>query len=257
MQTGAEHSPPDRPAIRYTRSAQIRIGRRFNGPPDSGNGGYVAGLMAQHLPGPAEVTLHRPIPLDTALDLRPDTAGAWTLAHGSTTLATAREVSGPIPGPPARPTVAEATRAGRASRCRNPAEHPFPGCFVCGSGRLNLDGLRIIPGPLDAQGHVADVWVPNQTAADARGRVRPEFLWSALDCPGGHAAILGAGMYRTLLGRITAEIFKPAAVGQPIVCLGWVEERDGRKVSCGSALLLPDGSPLAAATAIWIGQERP
>ena len=36
------------------------IGSRFCGPPDSGNGGYVCGLIADYLGGPAEVTLRKP-----------------------------------------------------------------------------------------------------------------------------------------------------------------------------------------------------
>ena len=47
----------------------VIIDRRFCGPPDSGNGGYVCGLTAGFLDGEAEVTLRRPPPLDTPLDV--------------------------------------------------------------------------------------------------------------------------------------------------------------------------------------------
>ena len=47
----------------------IRIRKRFNGPNDSGNGGYSAGLAAQLLSqaDAVEATLRAPIPLDVTL----------------------------------------------------------------------------------------------------------------------------------------------------------------------------------------------
>ena len=42
----------------------IRIDRRFCGPPNSGNGGYVCGLLAAHIDGGAEITLRVPPPLE-------------------------------------------------------------------------------------------------------------------------------------------------------------------------------------------------
>jgi hypothetical protein len=48
----------------------LRIEERYRGPPDSGNGGYVCGLVAGFLGGSAEVTLRRPPPLDRTLLVR-------------------------------------------------------------------------------------------------------------------------------------------------------------------------------------------
>src|SRR5689334_17397588 len=47
----------------------IHIARRFNGPHDSGNGGYSAGLAAQFLPKAeaVEATIRAAIPLDQTL----------------------------------------------------------------------------------------------------------------------------------------------------------------------------------------------
>ena len=47
----------------------LSIPARFNGPLDSGNGGYSAGLIAGFMGGAAEVDLRRPVPLDTRLDV--------------------------------------------------------------------------------------------------------------------------------------------------------------------------------------------
>ena len=40
----------------------MTIPRRFCGPPNSGNGGYVCGTLARCIPGAAEVTLRAPPP---------------------------------------------------------------------------------------------------------------------------------------------------------------------------------------------------
>ncbi len=64
---------------RGTLEGMLTIARRFNGPPESGNGGYVSGRLAQaytaefgELPEDAkiEVTLRKPPPLETPLTLR-------------------------------------------------------------------------------------------------------------------------------------------------------------------------------------------
>jgi len=48
---------------------RIIIKSRFNGPPDSGNGGYVCGVVASALEGPSIVTLRKPPPLERELIL--------------------------------------------------------------------------------------------------------------------------------------------------------------------------------------------
>ena len=41
----------------------LTIPRRFRGPPNSGNGGYVCGMLVRQIAGAAEVTLRAPPPL--------------------------------------------------------------------------------------------------------------------------------------------------------------------------------------------------
>ena len=43
---------------------RIVIARRFCGPPDSGNGGYSSGLIANAISQNAECTLRKPIPIE-------------------------------------------------------------------------------------------------------------------------------------------------------------------------------------------------
>ena len=69
---------------------QIIIDKRFCGPPNSGNGGYVCGRLARHIPGGAEVTLRAPPPLDTPLDAIATDDGTWELRDGGNIVATGR-----------------------------------------------------------------------------------------------------------------------------------------------------------------------
>jgi hypothetical protein len=44
------------------------VAGRYNGPLDSGNGGYTAGAVAALLEGPTQLSLRRPVPLDRQLE---------------------------------------------------------------------------------------------------------------------------------------------------------------------------------------------
>ena len=78
-----------------------RIDRRFRGPPDSGNGGYFAGLLARELGGSdVVVTLKQPAPLDVDLSIEPE-GDKLALRAGDEVLATAErdELEIDVPGP--------------------------------------------------------------------------------------------------------------------------------------------------------------
>ena len=57
-----------------SQSDEVHIAHRYRGPSASGNGGYVVGLVAEWIDGPAEVDLLAPIPLDVPLHRRRDDA---------------------------------------------------------------------------------------------------------------------------------------------------------------------------------------
>ena len=67
----------------------VIIEQRFNGPPNSGNGGYVCGVLARYLDGTAAVRLKVPPPLDTELRIGRVGDGA-VLRDGETVVAEAR-----------------------------------------------------------------------------------------------------------------------------------------------------------------------
>lgn len=226
----------------------LTIGPRFRGPPDSGNGGYVCGVVAAAIGGPVAVRLKHPPPLDMPLLLtRDDAADRWLLQHGDKVVAEARPHVVDIEVP-AAPDHAEAITA--SLRYPGFIEHPFPGCFVCGPRRLADDGLRIFAGPLPERPLVAAPWVPDGSLADPDGNLRTEFVWAALDCPGYFATTL-AGR-RALLGELAVRIERLVQPGEACVVAGWERRVEGRKHTVGTALFGSDGKLAARAEATWV-----
>jgi hypothetical protein len=225
----------------------MRIDSRFCGPPDSGNGGYSAGLLASQLSGVVEVTLRCPPPLET--ELRIQTAPeAATLLDGERLVAEARQTSLEldIPEPP---SFEHATRL--SAHYIGHRRHHFPTCFVCGPARAAGDGLRIFPGAEQQGDDVAAPWTVDASLADGSRLVRPEFVWSALDCIG-YFATAAPDYPVSLLGRMTAEVLDLPRVGEPCVVLGWSVGRDGRKLHAGTALFGSDKRLLGRARQTWI-----
>ena len=211
------------------------VERRYNGPPDSGNGGITCGLLAATTDLPvAEVTLRLPPPLDTELDVRDG-----TLLHGSDVVATVVAGEVALQPPPFLPL--DVARA--APSALGPHEHPFPTCFVCGTDRE--DGLGLLPGRV-SEDLVATVWAPVEASE--------LMVWAALDCPGGWSAdIPGRPM---VLGRMACVIDALPAAGEEHLVQGWLVGSEGRKVFTGSALYDGTGRVLAVAQATWITLQR-
>jgi hypothetical protein len=232
---------------------ELTIAPRFNGPPGSGHGGYVAGLIAGFLDGPARVRLHRPPPLGRALAVRRDGEGV-TVLDGEAVVVSGAPASVEVIIP-ARVGFAEAEAASRGYPGFR--DHNFPGCFACGPARAPGDGLRIFPGSVAERGLVAAPWVPDASLVDARGAVRPEFLWAALDCPSGWAAIVASGGPPTVLGELAVHLLGGVRLGEPCVIVGWTLGGEGRKRLSAAALLGEDGSPRALARATWIALAHP
>jgi len=256
---------PARPAAAAGRTAatgmtdSLVIPPRFCGPPGSGNGGYVCGRIAAYVDGPATVTLRRPSPLATPMAVGRDGEGRVRIQHGGTLVAeAASSPAGPALEIPGQVSMAETLAA--AGRARYYADPVFPDCFVCGMRRGPGDGLRIFPGPAAARPLWAAPWTPDPSVTDAGGRVRPEVVWAALDCPSGIAAGEHAGLARDtaiLLGRMTASLAVLPVAGDQCRVIAWPEGHDGRKLTAGSALLGAGGQVLAAARTVWLTVPRP
>ena len=240
-------------------SDTLRIARRFNGPHDSGNGGYSAGLAARLLPTAqaVEATIWAPIPLDQTLRAHPVADGIDVMTDDATTrilIMSLRPVTLERPDvqSPGLPAAQVAARS-----FRDADDHVLPHCFVCGPNRAVGDGLRIFPDWLkDPAGIenpnmfpiVAAPWQPSPVLADASGAIAPEYLWAALDCPGAFAI----DREPIVLGRMTTAILSRPATEAPLVVVAWSRGQDRRKHFAGSALFNATGGLLAHSEQVWI-----
>ena len=236
----------------------IVIPPRFNGPPDSANGGYICGLVANALGGgPAEVMLKAPPPLDREMAVE-RVAGHVRVLDGETVVAEAQPAEVDV-DPPAPVALEEAAAAAEHGPFLDPS-HPYPSCFVCGPTREEGDGLRIFAGPVDGSGVYAAAWTPPPDLADADGRLPEEVVWAALDCPtSGPVANDGSqpGFMPIVLGRLAARIDRPVMADEPHVILAWELGIDGRKRNSAAALFSADDGELRAVSrALWIELRR-
>jgi hypothetical protein len=233
--------------------AVLTVAPRFCGPPGAGNGGYVAGSLAEHtgVRGPVEVTLRRPAPLGVRLAVRPGSEaspGTWRLEEES-----GARVAEARPHPEAL-REAPPELPGSAAIAAAPAghEHPFPGCFVCGPARRDGDGLRILPVAVPRTSVAAALWTPAAELAGPGGFVTPAFVWAALDCPGYFAATLGLPRVPLLLGRMAAAITGPVRAGARLRVVGWALAHEGRRHLAATALVDQSDRIVARSRQVWI-----
>ena len=238
---------------------ELTIPRRFRGPPESGNGGWVSGALAEHVPTTTDrpavsVRLASPPPLDRALSIVLETtATADTSGDGLPTVrlldgdhlvasaSAAPDLDDDVP-----PQVDIDSARAAETRFEGLADHPFPTCFACGTARDPDDALCLRPGPLDdGTGRYAATWVPRDVSGP--------LVWASLDCPGGWSAgIAGRPM---VLGTMTARVRALPSPGRVHVVMSWQRGSEGRKHHSGSALYSPDGTVLARAEATWIAVD--
>jgi hypothetical protein len=221
---------------------------RFNGPPESGHGGYTCGVVAAACEGDVAVSLRTPPPLERPLALERRDGGA-VLRDGETVVAQAEpaqvgvtppEMPEPRPPDPDDPVYGELHR------------HPFPTCFACGPDRAPGDGLRIFATRI-RPGLVAAPWTPGRGLAHG-GELDPVFVWSALDCPTGHACAIETP---AVLARLAVRILAPVRAGEPHVIAAWTTGQDGRKHHAAGCLYAADGTPLAVSEALWVELRDP
>lgn len=226
------------------------VPHRFNGPPRSGNGGWVSGALAATLPAqavgtPVTVTLRQPPPLDVPMPVEPTAAGAVVTHDGRPVAEATFAEAAPTPVAPVPVSVAVEAEASYAGH----RVHPFPSCFVCGPARRPGDGLRIFAGPLPAHARsgpddarVACTWTPYESAVP--------IAWAALDCPGGWSSDLEGRP--SVLGRMTAEVRSLPRTSERYVVVGEQRRIDGRKTVTAATLYGPHDEVVATAEHVWI-----
>jgi hypothetical protein len=240
----------------------VIIPARYNGPPDSANGGYAAGMLARYVAAPAgaTITLRQPPPLVTPLNVV-ETDATIEVYDGDRLIASAVPVAAPLFD--AVPPVGWAAAMTAAETYPGLVSHPFPTCFVCGPQRPPGDGLRLFPGRLP-DGRTATPWIVPED-------IEPTLVWAALDCPGGwaipsmgtaatvtrdapgsRAANPSADNRPYLLGRISARVDALPAAGDGCVVMGAFMGVKGRKAEVISTVYGADGAVLGLARATWI-----
>lgn len=226
---------------------KVIIDRKYCGFSNTGNGGYVCGMAARYIQGAAEVSLWNPPPVDLPLDVE-QIDNRILFKNGDVIVAEAQpsSIDLNVPNPP---TYEEAAEASKFSMALSNSP-PSPDCFVCGCNRAKGDGLRVFAGPVSGNKIVAAPWVPNISLVDDSGRIRTEFLWAVLDCPGAYA-FLDGGMPTIVLGRLVAGVKNYVKPGERCIIIGWKISTDGRKLFSGSALFSESGGLCGMAKATW------
>lgn len=233
-------------------SETVTIATRFHGPPSSGNGGYTCGRLGTFIDGPAAVRLKVPPPLETSMSIVRE-GEVVRLMNGDQVVGEARPATVDFEPPPG-PAWEEAEAGKQASR--KPENHYYPTCFVCGPSRGEGDGLRILPGPVPGREFVASTWIPDASLDDGTGSVAPEFLWAALDCPGG-MSFTPPQTGAILLGELTVDLRGSVEIGERCIVLGWEIEHQGRKHFTGTAVYNKEGACVGVGRGVWIEVAEP
>lgn len=225
----------------------LSVPRRFNGPLESGHGGYCSAMFAALVEGPAEVSLRSPVPLDTELGVERGDDGSVRLLDGKILVADIAPAPGLDVEVP-EPASLEEAHAAKA-RYRGSADGLFSRCFVCGPARE--DALGVFAGTVEGRELVASPWTPPEWTADEAARVLPEFVWAVMDCPT-YFAVHPDGLPMSFLGRMEARIDAPVAAGEEHVVMSWPLAIEGRKRHAGAAVVSGEGEVLAVARALMI-----
>ena len=231
---------------------EIRITRQFAGPPNSGNGGYLSGLLARGMAGPVTAILRAPAPFDVPLRLVREGEAARLFSPDGALIAEAAPASAPLNAPPPPPSLDEAARAGARFPGLTQTFHPI--CVCCAPVLDEGVGLRVFVGQTEGaeEGRVSGAWAPHPAFCED-GVARLETVWTALDCPGSVAWWVKEGS-GGLLGTMTCSVRRAPAVGEPCIVTAWPIERSGRKRLAGTALFTAEGELLAQSHQIWIGR---
>lgn len=227
----------------------VTISTQFNGPDRTGNGGYVAGLIAAELGVDCPITsmLRIPPPLGVPLTWEKQDGENRLLTAGGAVVGGAK-VGEFLRDPPPCPTPEQAA-AGLAAY---PGfhHHPFERCFTCGTMRDVGDGLRLFAGPY-GDGVTAAPWTPHEAFAGEDDTIATPVMWAAMDCPGAWAADCATNTM--VLGMMTAEVSRRPTAGEACIAVGRLDQRVGRKFLTDTALYTDQGELLGHAEQVWVG----
>lgn len=229
--------------------SEIIVASAYQGIPGIAHGGYVAGLMAQHVPNPARVRLRQPPPLETPLSLQ-NVSDSLQLRDRD-----GRVIMEGTAGGDLLDRLPDVTLDEARSRRPHPRfdQHPYPVCFVCGTRRDDGFGLRI--SAPDSEGVAAGVWIPSGPLLPEREVVPAAFVWAVVDCLTAWSFADHWGdesWWPAVTGQIEVAVGAEVRRDQPYVATGRLAGRDGRRVTIEAAVRDADGGVCAHAEATWI-----
>lgn len=233
---------------------EIVVSAQFRGPPNSGNGGYVCGLLAGGFVGPTKGVLRAPIAIGAPLlRIRSERGVRLTNLAGDLIAEAEAGDATELPTPPACPSLEKARAAGLRFVGLSGPFHPI--CFTCAAALEDGFGLRVFVGQVEGAdaGVVAGCWTPHSNFVAPDGLASVEAVWAALDCPGSVAWVV-QGRGGGLLGTMTCEILRRPAAGETCIVTAWPIEANGRKRVAGTALFSAEGELMARSRQIWIGR---
>ncbi len=229
----------------------ITIPTPFEGPPGTGQGGYTAARVVEHIGGAATVAFRSPIPLDEELTLEQLDAEHWQLSNpsGDAVLDITRWT------PNWATTTAVSIADARAARERfeyTPENHPAHHCFSCGA---QPESMQVHAGPL-GDGRYATDWTIPHWAANDGGTVDQAVAWAAVDCTAGWYIAGPADRRAGFTVQLAVEVLKPLVAGDTYAVVGWEGDYpaawDGRKRGACSSLFDATGDLVARSRSFWV-----
>ena len=229
----------------------INIKSWFQGPTDSGQGGWTAHRFVRAISEPVTVAVKRPIPLEVDLTITAAEHG-WHLIYP-------REPDQPFmvatmwtPDYAKTDPVSLADAADARTRFPLHDDHPVPVCFSCGA---NADSMQVHSGPLP-DGRWATDWTVPEWAVDADGNVDEGALWAAIDCAQGWYVGNAGGRRHAVTVQLAVEVITPIEAQTSYSLVTWngtyPETWDGRKRGAGGAVFASDGTCVARSSSFWI-----
>ncbi len=230
----------------------IRIDRRYEGPPGTGQGGWTAWRLADAIGEPVTIALRAQVPLDADLEIE-RYEDRWRLVDRSfASRVTVLEAERWDPAFASTEPVPIGAAADARSRFEYADhEHPAAGCFSCGIGP---DTMHVHAGPLGDGRYATDWTAPEWPAVE--GIVPPGVLWAAIDCTAAWYVCSTAERRMAFTVQYAAEVTAPIRAGGRYSLVGWSgdfpAEWDGRKRGAASAAFDEDGACVARAHSFWV-----
>lgn len=234
---------------------RIVVGRRFEGPPGSGQGGWSSALFAERLPYTPTIALRAPIPFERALRIEAVDDGHRLVDDeqsgsdgGPLTVMTARPWTPDVPA--TEPVTVDTARAARAAFDTFVVPHPVPDCFSCGT---RPDTMGVHACPID-DGRLATDWTVPDWAADVS--MSTAALWAALDCTAAFYVGFVPEVRRVVTAQYAVEVLRPVIAGETLALVAGAGDHpgdwDGRKRGACSTAFDADGVVVARARSFWV-----